>query len=40
VMSVMTGLAQYKAGGFQLLTPTVVGDKSAVPSAVTSELGS
>jgi molybdate/tungstate transport system substrate-binding protein len=35
-----TGLAQYKAGGFQLLTPTVVGDKSAVPSAVTSELGS
>ena len=35
-----TGLAQYKAGGFTLITPTVVGDKSAVPSAVLSELGS
>ena len=35
-----TGLAQYKAGGFKLITPTVVGDKSAVPSAVLSELGS
>jgi molybdate/tungstate transport system substrate-binding protein len=34
------GLAQYKAGGFKLITPTVVGDKSAVPSAVLSELGS
>jgi molybdate/tungstate transport system substrate-binding protein len=34
------GLAQYKAGGFKLITPTVVGDKSTVPSAVLSELGS
>ena len=34
------GLAQYKAGGFKLITPTVVGDKSSVPSAVLSELGS
>jgi molybdate/tungstate transport system substrate-binding protein len=34
------GLAQYKAGGFTLLTPTVVGDKSAVPASVASELGS
>jgi molybdate/tungstate transport system substrate-binding protein len=34
------GLAQYKAGGFQLITPTVVGDKSSVPSAILSELGS
>ena len=34
------GLAQYKAGGFSLITPTVVGDKSAVPAAVLSELGS
>jgi molybdate/tungstate transport system substrate-binding protein len=33
------GLAQYKAGGFTVLTPTVFGDKSAVPAAVTSELG-
>ena len=35
-----TGLAQYKAGGFKLITPTVVGDKSSVPSAILSELGS
>src|SRR5450631_936708 len=34
-----TGLAQYKAGGFTLITPTVTGDSSAVPSAVRSELG-
>jgi molybdate/tungstate transport system substrate-binding protein len=34
------GLAQYKAGGFTLITPTVVGDKTAVPAAVLSELGS
>ena len=34
------GLAQYKAGGFSLITPTVVGDKSAVPAPVLSELGS
>jgi molybdate/tungstate transport system substrate-binding protein len=33
------GLAQYKQGGFTLITPTVTGDTSAVPSAVTSELG-
>jgi hypothetical protein len=35
-----TGLAQYKAGGFTLITPTVVGDKSAVPAGILSELGS
>jgi ABC-type molybdate transport system substrate-binding protein len=34
------GLAQYKQGGFQVLTPTVFGDKSAIPSPVLSELGS
>jgi molybdate/tungstate transport system substrate-binding protein len=34
------GLAQYKQGGFTLLTPTVVGDKSSVPGPVASELGS
>jgi molybdate/tungstate transport system substrate-binding protein len=34
------GLGQYKQGGFTVLTPTVFGDKSAVPSAVLSELGS
>jgi molybdate/tungstate transport system substrate-binding protein len=34
------GLAQYKAGGFSLITPTVVGDKSAVPASVLSEIGS
>jgi molybdate/tungstate transport system substrate-binding protein len=33
------GLAQYKAGGFSLVTPTAVGASSAVPAAVTSELG-
>ena len=33
------GLAQYKAGGFTMITPTVVGDSSAVPAAVRSELG-
>ena len=33
------GLAQYKAGGFTLITPTVVGDSSAVPAAVRNELG-
>ena len=33
------GLAQYKQGGFTLITPTVTGDSSAVPSAVQSELG-
>ena len=34
------GLAQYKQGGFTVLTPTVFGDKSAVPAAIQSELGS
>jgi molybdate/tungstate transport system substrate-binding protein len=34
------GLAQYKAGGFSVLTPTVFGDKSAVPASILSELGS
>jgi molybdate/tungstate transport system substrate-binding protein len=33
------GLAQYKQGGFTILTPTVFGDKSAVPAAIASELG-
>ena len=35
-----TGLAQYKAGGFSLPTPTVFGSASSVPSAISSELGS
>jgi molybdate/tungstate transport system substrate-binding protein len=34
------GLAQYKQGGFTVLTPTVFGDKTAVPAAIQSELGS
>ena len=34
------GLAQYKAGGFTLPTPTVVGTVSAVPSEISSELAS
>jgi molybdate/tungstate transport system substrate-binding protein len=34
------GLAQYKAGGFTLITPAVVGNKSAVPAPILSELGS
>jgi molybdate/tungstate transport system substrate-binding protein len=34
------GLAQYKTGGFTLLTPTVTGSSSAIPSAISSELGS
>jgi molybdate/tungstate transport system substrate-binding protein len=33
------GLAQYKAGGFSLPTPTVFGSASSVPSAISSELG-
>ncbi|HEY3733594.1 MAG TPA: substrate-binding domain-containing protein [Streptosporangiaceae bacterium] len=33
------GLAQYKAGGFSLITPAVVGDASAAPSAIKNELG-
>jgi molybdate/tungstate transport system substrate-binding protein len=35
-----TGLAQYKAGGFTVLTPTLFGSKSDVPASVASELGS
>jgi molybdate/tungstate transport system substrate-binding protein len=34
------GLAQYKQGGFTLLTPTVTGDMGSVPAAIRSELGS
>jgi molybdate/tungstate transport system substrate-binding protein len=34
------GLAQYKAGGFTLIPPTVTGSASSVPSAISSELGS
>jgi molybdate/tungstate transport system substrate-binding protein len=34
------GLAQYKQGGFTVLTPTLIGTASAVPSAISSELGS
>jgi len=34
------GVAQYKAGGFTILTPTVTGSASSVPSAISSELGS
>jgi molybdate/tungstate transport system substrate-binding protein len=33
------GLALYKAGGFTLLTPTANGTTSAIPAAVSSELG-
>jgi molybdate/tungstate transport system substrate-binding protein len=33
------GLAQYKAGGFTLITPAVTGSASSVPSAISSELG-
>jgi molybdate/tungstate transport system substrate-binding protein len=33
------GLALYKTGGFTLITPTVVGSASSVPSAISSELG-
>jgi molybdate/tungstate transport system substrate-binding protein len=32
------GLAQYKLGGFTLITPTVFGDSSAIPAAIKSEL--
>ncbi len=34
-----TGLAQYKTGGFTLLTPTVTGSQSAIPADISSELG-
>jgi molybdate/tungstate transport system substrate-binding protein len=34
------GLAQYKQGGFTVLTPTLFGSKSDVPSAIASELAS
>ncbi|MGO8961612.1 MAG: extracellular solute-binding protein [Streptosporangiaceae bacterium] len=33
------GVAQYKQGGFTILTPTLYGPKSAVPAAIASELG-
>jgi molybdate/tungstate transport system substrate-binding protein len=33
------GLALYKQGGFTLLTPAVTGPSSAIPAAITSELG-
>jgi molybdate/tungstate transport system substrate-binding protein len=33
------GLAQYKTGGFTLLTPTATGTTSAIPAAISSELG-
>jgi molybdate/tungstate transport system substrate-binding protein len=33
------GLAEYKRGGFTILTPTVTGSRSSVPSAILSELG-
>jgi molybdate/tungstate transport system substrate-binding protein len=33
------GLAQYKQGGFTVLTPTLFGSKSDVPASVASELG-
>jgi len=33
------GLAQYKAGGFTLIPPTVTGSASSVPAAISSELG-
>ena len=33
------GLAQYKTGGYKMLTPTVTGDSGAIPSAIKSELG-
>jgi molybdate/tungstate transport system substrate-binding protein len=33
------GLALYKTGGFTILTPSTTGTTSAVPAAITSELG-
>ncbi len=33
------GLAEYKRGGFTILTPTITGPVSAVPSPILSELG-
>jgi molybdate/tungstate transport system substrate-binding protein len=33
------GRAQYRAGGFTLLTPAVTGSASSVPAAISSELG-
>jgi molybdate/tungstate transport system substrate-binding protein len=33
------GLAQYKAGGFTLPTPKIVGSASSVPAEISSELG-
>ncbi len=34
-----TGLAQYKQGGFTLLTPSAFGSPGTIPSAIKSELG-
>jgi len=34
-----TGLAQYKQGGFTLLTPTAFGSAGGIPPAIKSELG-
>jgi molybdate/tungstate transport system substrate-binding protein len=34
-----TGRAQYKQGGYTLITPTIFGDSSAVPASIKSELG-
>jgi molybdate/tungstate transport system substrate-binding protein len=33
------GLAQYKQGGFTVLTPTLFGSKGDVPASIASELG-
>jgi len=33
------GAAEYKAGGFTILTPTVTGQASSIPAAIRSELG-
>ncbi len=35
----MAGLAQYKQGGFTLLTPTAFGSPGTIPAAIKSELG-
>jgi len=33
------GVAQYRHGGFSILTPTIFGPTTAVPSQILSELG-
>jgi molybdate/tungstate transport system substrate-binding protein len=33
------GMAQYRQGGYTLITPTVFGDPGAIPAAVQSEIG-